>query len=85
MRRISKELAKSDFDSRSDEARVEGACQRHIGGALNDGAAIGEEGQGVGAALEAEKKIVEPDLSVGREAIAHGSEVDGTMMLMNLD
>ncbi len=48
-------------DSGADEARVEGAGDGDVGGALNDGAAVGEEGEGVGRTLEAEEEIVEAD------------------------
>jgi hypothetical protein len=37
------------------------------------------------SAFEAEKKVIETDLSVRCEAIAHGGEVDGAVMLVNLD
>ena len=43
-----------DF-SGADEAGVEGAGEGGVGGALDDGAAVGEEGEGVGWAFEAEE------------------------------
>jgi len=71
--------------SGADEAGVEGTGQGDVGGSLNDGAAIAEEGEGVGRALKAEEKIIEADLPMGCEAVAHGGEVDGTVVLVNLD
>ena len=72
-------------DSRPDEAGIEGSGERDVGRALNDGAAVGEEGEGVGRTFEAEEKFVEADLPMRGEAIAHGGEVDGAMMLVDLD
>ncbi len=37
------------------------------------------------SALEAEEEIVEPDGSVGAEAVAHGGEVDRALVLVDLD
>ena len=78
-----------DFDrwnrSGADEAGVEGAGEGDVGGALDDGAAIGEEGEGVGRALEAKEKIVEANVSVRGEAVAHGGEVYWTVVLVDLD
>jgi hypothetical protein len=39
----------------------------------------------VGATLETKKKIVEPDVSVRCETIAHGGKIDGPMVFMNLN
>jgi hypothetical protein len=69
----------------ADEAGVEGTGERDVGGALDDGSAVGEEGEGVGWTLEAEEKVVKADGSVGEEAVAHGGEVDGAVMLVDLD
>ncbi len=52
-------------DLGADEAGVEGAGEGDVGCALDDGAAVGEEGEGVGRALEAEEEIVEADVSRG--------------------
>ena len=71
--------------SGADEAGVQGAGEGDVGGALNDGAAVGEEGKGVGGTLEAEEEVVETDVAVRAEAVAHGGEVHGTMVLMDLD
>src|SRR5277367_1827858 len=72
----------------ADEASVEGAGEGDVGCALNEGAAVREEGEGVGAALEAEEEFVEAevvDVGVRQEAVAHGGEVDGAMVLVDLD
>ncbi len=50
-------------DSGADEAGVEGAGEGDVGGALDEGAAVGEEGEGVGRTLEAEEEVVEADRS----------------------
>ena len=74
--------------SGADKAGVEGASQGDIGGALNEGAAVWEESEGVRATFEAEKKFVEAeivDVGVGHEAVAHGAEVDGAVVLVDLD
>ena len=71
--------------SGADEASVEGAGEGDVRGALDEGAAVGEEGDGVGWALEAEEEIVEADLTVGGEAVAHGGEVHGAAVLVDLD
>ena len=39
----------------------------------------------MGRALEAEEEIVEADGAVGAEAVAHGGEVDGAVVLVDLD
>jgi hypothetical protein len=70
------------------EAGVEGAGEGDVGGALDETAAIGEEGEGVGRALEAEEEVVEaefPNVGVGEEAGVHGGEVDWAVMLVDLD
>ncbi len=74
--------------SGTDEAGVEGAGDGDVGGALDEGAAVGEEGEGVGAAAEAEQEIVGAeglDVGVGLEAGFEGGEVDGAVMLVDLD
>ena len=78
----------SRINSGADEAGVEGAGEGDVGGALDEGAAVGEEGEGVGAAAEAEEEVVEAevvDVGVGSEAGAHGGEVDGAVVLVDLD
>ena len=76
------------LESGADEAGVEGAGEGDVGGALDDGAAVGEEGEGVGAAAEAEEEVVGAevlDVGVGGEAGAQGGEVDGAVVLVDLD
>jgi hypothetical protein len=70
------------------EAGVEGAGEGDVGGALNETTAVGEESEGVGWAFEAEEEIVEAEIlniGVGDEAVAHGGEVYGTVVLVDLD
>jgi hypothetical protein len=69
----------------ADEAGVEGAGEGDVGCALNEAAAVGKEREAMRRALEAEKKIVEPDGSVGLEAVTHGGKVDRAMVLVDLD
>jgi hypothetical protein len=69
----------------ADEAGVEGAGEGDIGGALDETAAVGEEGEGVGWALEAEEEVVETDVAVGEETVTHGGEIYGAVMLVDLD
>ena len=71
--------------SGADETGVEGAGEGDVRGALDDGAAVGEEGEGVRRTFEAKEKAVEADVSVGDEAVAHGGKVDGAVMLVDLD
>src|ERR1700710_1046581 len=74
--------------SGTDEAGVEVPGEAGIRGALDDGAAVGEEGQGVGTAAETEEELVGAEvfeIRVGGEAGAHGGEVDGSAVLVDLD
>ena len=41
-----------------DEARVERARDGDVGGSLHDGAAVCEDGEGVGSAAETEQQVV---------------------------
>ena len=70
--------------SGTDETGVEGAGNGDVSGALDEGAAVGKEGEGVGWAFEAEEQVVETDGAVGDEAVAHGGEVYGAMVLVDL-
>lgn len=70
---------------RTDEAGVKGAGESDVGCALDDGAAIGEESEGMGRTLEAEKEVIETDVAMGCEAIAHGIEIYGTVVLVDLN
>jgi hypothetical protein len=69
----------------ADEAGVEGAGEGDVSRALDEAAAVGEEGEGVGWVLEAQEEIVETDGAVRGETSAHGGEVDGTVVLVDLD
>ncbi len=72
---------------RTDEAGVEAAGVGGVGGALNDSASVGEDGDGVLAAAEAEEEIVAAEVmevGVEGEAVAEGGEVDGAVVLMDL-
>ena len=74
--------------SSADEAGVEGAGEAGVGGALDQGAAIGEEGDCVWAAAEAEKEGVGTqvlDVGVGGEAAVEAREINEAVMLVNLD
>jgi uncharacterized protein (DUF4415 family) len=42
----------------ADEASIKGAGNSDVSGAVDDGAAVGEESEGVRAAAEAEKEVV---------------------------
>src|SRR6185437_7941908 len=53
--------------------------------ALDERAAVGEEGEGVGAAAELEQQPVLADIAVGTEAVGSGGQVDGAMMFVDLD
>src|SRR5579864_7748428 len=73
---------------RTDEARIERTSQGDVGCALNDGPAVGEQGNGVWTATETQQQVVAADIldvGMGGKAGAHGGEVDGTVMLMDLD
>ena len=55
---------------------------------MDDGAAVGKQGEGVGAATEAEEQIVASkvfNLGVRREAATEGGEIDGAMVFVDLD
>ena len=72
----------------TDEAGVEGAGDGDVGGAVDESAAVGEDGEGVRPAAEAEEEIVGAegvDVGVLREAGFEGGEVDGAMVLVYLD
>ena len=52
----------------AEEAGVEGAGEAGVGGALDEGAAVGEDGKGVGVVGEAEEEAVGADGAEGTEA-----------------
>ncbi len=82
---MAKGCVDNGMDSGADESGVERPCQGDIRGSLDDGAAVGEQGEGVGWPLKAKEEIVEADDAVGGKAGAHGGEVDGTVVLVDLD
>src|ERR1700722_8489194 len=67
------------------EAGVEGTGEGYISRSLNEGSTIGKKGDGVGWALEPQEEVVEADVAVGGEAVAHGAEVYGAVVLVDLD
>ena len=74
--------------SRAHEPGVERARDGDVRCALNDGAAVGEDGDGVRASAKAEQQIVGAqvgDLFIGGEARTHGGEVHGPVMFVDLD
>lgn len=73
--------------SGTDETGVEGAGDGDVSSALDDGSAVGEEGESERATTEAEDEIVAAEIlnvRVSAEAGAEGGEVDGTAVLVNL-
>ena len=68
----------------ANEARVESAGEGDVGGSLDEGAAIGKDGYGVGRALKAEQEAVHADVAEWGEAGVEGGEVDGAEVLVDL-
>ena len=74
--------------SGADEASIEAAGEGDVGGAVDEGSAIGKDGEGVGAAMKAKQEGVGADvcdLGMGGEACLHGGEIDGPVVLVDLD
>ena len=71
--------------SGADETSVECAGEGDVGSALDESAAVGEEGEGVRGQVEAEEEVVVANAAVRGEADAHGGEVDRAVVLVNLD
>ena len=72
---------------RADEAGVERAGNGDVGGSLYDGAPVGEDGERVRAAAEAQQEVVGAqvgDLGVVCQSLAQSVEVHRAMMLMDL-
>ena len=72
----------------ADEAGVEGAGQDGVGGALNDGSAVGEEAKGVGSAAKSQEEAIGAevgDLGEGGEAAVHRGEIERAVVLVDLD
>jgi hypothetical protein len=70
---------------RTDKTCVEAAGQYRVGGSLDDGAAVGEQGKCVIAAAETQQKIVALYVAMGSEALFHLGEIDRTEAFMDLD
>src|SRR5579864_4740977 len=66
-------------------SRIETAGYAGIGGALDDGAAIGEDGEFEGIDGSAEREFIGADGSDEGEAAGEILQIDGTMELMDLD
>jgi len=74
-------------NSGTDETGVEGAGKGDVRGALDDGATVGEDGEGVRAAAKTEEEIVGAEVlnvCVTGEAGAETGEVYGAAMLVDL-
>ena len=67
------------------EAGVEGAREAGVGGALDEGASVGEDGEGVGRVGEAEEEAVGAHRAQGLEAGFELGEVEGVVVLVDLD
>src|SRR5512138_3962640 len=67
------------------ETRVEAARDCGIGGALNDGAAVGEEGDFVGLVPELEHEFVVAHGAVDLQPGAELGEIDGPLAFVDLD
>ena len=81
------ELRWEEF-SGSDEAGVEGAGKGNVGGALDDGPTVVEEGKGVFATAKAEQEVVGSkvlEVVLEGEPCVESVEVDGAIVLMDLD
>src|SRR5580658_5081534 len=63
---------------------VEAARDGSVGGAFDDGAAVGEEGHFVGVVPEFQDEVVVADPAVGLETAVHFGEVDGALAFMDL-
>src|SRR6266702_843061 len=81
-------VASGVANSGADKTRIQGARDGDVGGALDDGSSVGEQGEGMAAAAEAEEEVVRAqvfDVGVGCEPGAHGGEVDRAVVLVDLD
>ena len=73
--------------SGADESGVEGAGDGDVGGSLDDGSTVAEEGEGERAAAEAENEVVAAEVlnvRVSAEASLERGEVDGSVVLVDL-
>src|SRR5690349_18440603 len=71
--------------SGADVAGVEAAGQADIGGSFDDGAAVGEDGQLIGPAEEAQAELVGAHLAQGKQAKPQILQVERAGALMDLD
>src|SRR5256885_9402418 len=69
----------------SHKPRVQAAGDTLVGGAFDDGPAVGEEGDFVGGAPEFQDEIVVLYLAVGSEPGGHFCEIYGAVALVDLD
>ena len=69
----------------SKEACIERACEADVGGALDEGAAIGEDREGIGRVFKTEQQAIRADLAERCETFAEGDEVQGTVVFVDLD
>lgn len=69
----------------ADETGIERARHRYIGRALDDRSTIREKCKCVWLPLKSKQQVIESNPSVGRETVTHRSEVDGAVMLVNLN
>ena len=84
MRSLSYALFKTLCALASYVARVQTAGDGGVGGAFDDGAAVGEESYLVGVVPEFQDEIVVTHYAVRLKATVHGGEVDRALALMNL-
>jgi hypothetical protein len=70
--------------SGTDKSGIKCSCNGNISGPLHKSSSVGEQGDRMFSALEAEQHGVVPDGSVGFEAELHGSEIHRPEMLMDL-
>lgn len=73
---------------RANKSRVKGARQRWIGRPLDEGAAIWKDRNGVRSAAKTQQQGVGSqvlDVGVARQRLLENREVEGAVMLMDLD
>ena len=82
--RAQPEISVSCWVLGSYEAGVEGSGEGLIGGALDEGPAVGKYRYGLGASLETEEEAVVGYFSVGLETALEVCEIYGAMMFVDL-
>src|SRR5271163_1891408 len=70
--------------SRSDVAGIEAPCDADVGGALNDGAAVGENHQVVGVEGDAQREFVGANRREFSEATRQLGQIEGPVAFVNL-